>query len=357
MDHSQNDKRFYVYVHKDQKGIIRYIGSGQGDRYYNKCYRCNDHLFEWNSLSKEIIKSGLSREYAMSLEQELIKSVGIENLLNKQSIVTQARPVEYDFISKYLYYDETSPTFLRWSHTFTKGSSTRIKDEPAGCLHKSGYVTLSFLNKPFKAHRVVWVLCNKTDMPTNLVIDHIDGNKSNNNINNLRAVTCQENVKNAGVRSDNKTGKVGVSENHRGYLVTWTECGIQKSKFFSFRRIGLSYNNKEEALLLASEYRELSVRKSEGDLSTVQRLDQIDSILTIDKPISRNTSGVTGINWNRRGNAWIFRWSLSGIRESKRFSVTKLFPDLPFEEAKQKTFELAKEFRDSKLKEIFKHTA
>lgn len=42
-------------------------------------------------------------------------------------------------------------------------------------------------------------------------IDHIDGNKSNNNINNLRWVTHQENQWNKNISSKNTSGIKGVS--------------------------------------------------------------------------------------------------------------------------------------------------
>lgn len=42
------------------------------------------------------------------------------------------------------------------------------------------------------------------------VVDHIDGDKTNNRISNLRSVTTQENAMNNGYRSDNTSGVTGV---------------------------------------------------------------------------------------------------------------------------------------------------
>ena len=44
-------------------------------------------------------------------------------------------------------------------------------------------------------HKMVWRLFSDYDMPdNNSVIDHIDGNKLNNNINNLRKISKSQNV-------------------------------------------------------------------------------------------------------------------------------------------------------------------
>lgn len=49
MDHSENDKRFYVYVHKDSDGIVRYVGSGTRERYVSKSSRSKKHLDIWGN--------------------------------------------------------------------------------------------------------------------------------------------------------------------------------------------------------------------------------------------------------------------------------------------------------------------
>ena len=49
----------------------------------------------------------------------------------------------------------------------------------------------------YSVHKKVWESFNLKEVPEGYQIDHIDGNKSNNHLNNLRLVTPSENMKNA----------------------------------------------------------------------------------------------------------------------------------------------------------------
>lgn len=60
----------------------------------------------------------------------------------------------------------------------------------------------SKLNNTFKIHFLVYITF-KNDHDKNKVIDHIDGNKLNNKISNLRCVSFSENVKNAYINNPN----------------------------------------------------------------------------------------------------------------------------------------------------------
>jgi hypothetical protein len=72
---------------------------------------------------------------------------------------------------------------------------------------------------PYYAHRLIWMLVYGA-MPTELLIDHIDGNGTNNRITNLRLVTKQGNAKNCGISSLNTTGRTGVQK-RKGRPGTW----------------------------------------------------------------------------------------------------------------------------------------
>jgi hypothetical protein len=72
-----------------------------------------------------------------------------------------------------------------------------------------GYLSGSIFNKPYKAHRVAWVL--STGLWPNEQIDHINGIKTDNRIGNLRPVSNAENCKNKRIFKSNTSGVCGVS--------------------------------------------------------------------------------------------------------------------------------------------------
>lgn len=79
----------------------------------------------------------------------------------------------------------------------------------AGTLRKDGYILCSFQGKRYLAHRLVWFYHHGC-WPI-YFIDHIDGDRSNNRIENLRQATCAENLQNIKKSAANTSGVTGVS--------------------------------------------------------------------------------------------------------------------------------------------------
>ncbi len=71
-----------------------------------------------------------------------------------------------------------------------------------------GYFNIVVFGRCYREHRVIWAVIHGEWPPEE--IDHIDGNRQNNNPENLRAVSRLENARNMAIRSDNSSGAVGV---------------------------------------------------------------------------------------------------------------------------------------------------
>jgi hypothetical protein len=87
-----------------------------------------------------------------------------------------------------------------------KPGSGRQMGKPAGFLTQEGYIVVGYEYEYYKAHRVIWCLYY-SQWPIEQ-IDHINGIRDDNRIENLREATAQEN--NAFLRKNNKSGIAGV---------------------------------------------------------------------------------------------------------------------------------------------------
>ena len=90
--------------------------------------------------------------------------------------------------------------------------------KPAGYIDTNGYRAIQIEGKLYRAHRLVWKYHYGKDPKE--FIDHIDGNKSNNNMENLREATRQQNSYNRGPQKNNKLGIKGVSKYGNKYIAT-----------------------------------------------------------------------------------------------------------------------------------------
>ncbi len=75
-------------------------------------------------------------------------------------------------------------------------------------LDDTGYLVGHVCRIKVSAHRVIWALVYGVWPPKD--IDHIDNDRTNNRINNLRAVDRSTNHKNKGIGARNKSSRVGV---------------------------------------------------------------------------------------------------------------------------------------------------
>lgn len=93
---------------------------------------------------------------------------------------------------------------LRWAITKGRCRAGRL----AGCVSANGYRNVWILSKCYGVHRVAWKMHHGVD--PNGVIDHINGNRTDNRIANLRDVSQSINCRNR-KRQTNTTVWPGVT--------------------------------------------------------------------------------------------------------------------------------------------------
>ena len=95
----------------------------------------------------------------------------------------------------------------------------------AGWRHGGGYVALRVDNHEYLAHRLAWAL-HYGEPPEDAQIDHINGNRSDNSIANLRLASHSENCWNSKARSHNKSGIKGIRKRGSKWHVRIRHNGI-----------------------------------------------------------------------------------------------------------------------------------
>lgn len=78
--------------------------------------------------------------------------------------------------------------------------------------HSGGYLVTHAGGEQFLTHRLVWAMLYG-EWPGEQ-IDHIDHDRTNNRMGNLRLAPQRDNAKNASLRQDNTSGVVGVGWDH-----------------------------------------------------------------------------------------------------------------------------------------------
>jgi hypothetical protein len=123
--------------------------------------------------------------------------------------------------------------------------NARFCGKAAGSCDKLGYLTIGVTKqgkeKRYGAHRLVWAWHYGVWPKEH--IDHIDHDKKNNRIENLRDVTRVENLRNASLRSNNKSGVPGVG---------WRAKTKKWSVTIGSRYLG-EYQTFEEAVSMRKE--------------------------------------------------------------------------------------------------------
>ncbi len=118
-----------------------------------------------------------------------------------------------------------------------------------------GYGSVSIKGKNYKTHRVIWYLYY--GVQPSKQIDHIDGDKLNNKIENLREVENKENCKNRALHAKNKSGFAGVRQLSNG---KWNAYIWDKGS----KNLGVYKTKLEAVVVRKAEERRLGFHPNHG---------------------------------------------------------------------------------------------
>jgi len=111
-------------------------------------------------------------------------------------------------LRKNLSYDPLTGIFV-WIANPDKKENSRV-GQVAGANHDTGYVTIWINGRHYGAHRLAWLYVYG-EWPKKH-IDHVDGNKKNNRIVNLRDASNSQNKSNGKLYRHSTSGFKGVSK-------------------------------------------------------------------------------------------------------------------------------------------------
>lgn len=127
---------------------------------------------------------------------------------------------------------------------------TKCLGKVAGWRHAAGYVAISVDGRTYLAHRLAWLWTTGT-WPDD-EIDHQNGDRADNRIANLRAVSKVENSHNQSLRVTNKSGATGVffEARRNSWLATILNLGrsIHLGYFKTFEEACAARKGAERAL-------------------------------------------------------------------------------------------------------------
>ena len=169
--------------------------------------------------------------------------------------MTYTKHIDKELFSEYMEYDETCKSCLKWIKRPYKARI--IVGSEVGTVASTGYFIVGLLGKQYNCHRIVAVL-HGMDIDSKF-IDHIDGNRANNKVSNLRVCDFNTNARNRKLHSKNVTGVTGICFNSRDkcYYAFWTEDGKNKKIGFKLSR----FESEEKAFEAAVECREDNIER------------------------------------------------------------------------------------------------
>ncbi|HCH8949281.1 TPA: HNH endonuclease, partial [Shigella flexneri] len=117
------------------------------------------------------------------------------------------------------------------SESIAKSVNSRLAGKIAGSTlvaPTNVYITVRVNRILLFAHRIIFKMFYGNDPK---IIDHIDGDGTNNRLDNLRSCTQQENTKNTSLSTRNTSGCVGVTWSHQKKR-WWAHIVVNKKQIY-----------------------------------------------------------------------------------------------------------------------------
>lgn len=133
-------------------------------------------------------------------------------LLMAHDISTLRKLLRYDPETGSLFWRERDLSLFPRAQVGRTWNTRYAGKEAMTALETNGYRQGKIMGEYWQAHRAAWAIAHGY-VPT--FVDHINGIRADNRLANLRDVSCTENNCNARIRSDNKSGVMGVTPDAR----------------------------------------------------------------------------------------------------------------------------------------------
>ena len=134
--------------------------------------------------------------------------------------------ITQDELKAVLSYNPESGVFVWIKHCGPNASIGSV----AGCVKRDGYVAIGINRRLYAAHRLAWVYMYG-EIPAERHIDHIDRDRRNNRIGNLRLANKSQNAMNMGMMSTNSSGVKGVCfDKNRGKFMAY--IGVDNKQLY-----------------------------------------------------------------------------------------------------------------------------
>jgi hypothetical protein len=142
-----------------------------------------------------------------------------------------------------------------------RSQRTKVGDL-AGSRDNKGYMRIKLKERSWRQHRVIWVMFGN-ELTKDIIIDHINGIRDDNRIENLRIADVKESARNRGGAVTSKLGVKGVWLSPEGRYraqIGYEGKFINLGTFATLEKASEAYNAKAKELH-GEFYRDCSLTK------------------------------------------------------------------------------------------------